>query len=36
MCLGSNTQARRNLHFSQTSLSVEAALAGQGVAVQHI
>ncbi|WP_236994824.1 LysR substrate-binding domain-containing protein [Granulosicoccus antarcticus] len=33
MGVKSNAKIRRNLHFSQTSLSVEAALAGQGVAL---
>ena len=32
-CIAVGTPRRRNLHFSQTGLSVEAALAGQGVAL---
>ncbi len=32
-CAGSDARRQRNLHFSQTSLSIEAALAGQGVAL---
>jgi len=33
MRVSSNSKTRRNVHFSQTSLSVEAALGGQGVAL---
>ncbi|NND89883.1 MAG: LysR family transcriptional regulator [Granulosicoccus sp.] len=32
-CAGTGTRIQRNLHFSQTSLSIEAALAGQGIAL---
>lgn len=32
-CAGTGIRTQRNLHFSQTSLSIEAALAGQGIAL---
>lgn len=33
MNVATNVKVKRNLHFSQTSLSIEAALAGQGIAL---